>query len=253
MKSAAASRDLFLAHSSPLYERATEVILELITEEGYQPGDRLPAESVLAPTLGISRSTLREALTELKSQGVIDRRHGVGTFVAAPPAPALRGGLEELKSLRNLSSRADVDLVRSDWSVERVGPSEEIRQVLGLEPEALVVRVRSAASIDGVRCAVLDSFISEEHVDVAELEGYRSGSLLDYLTERESPRVAYTNSDICATAVTGAAARRLMVEDGAAVLHLTETFFTAEGHPVLFSRNDFRTEIISFHIVRKVV
>lgn len=253
MNHAGAARNLPLAHTSPLYERATDAILDLITEDGLQPGDRLPAESALAAEFGISRSTLREALMELKNRGVIDRRHGVGTFLSKLQVPSLHGGLEELKSLRNLSSRVDVELVRCDWRVERVGASEEICRVLQLESAAPVIRIRSAASIEGARCATLDSFVSEEYADVEALEDYAVGSLLDYVMEQESPRVAYTNSDIFATVVEGSAARWLLVDDGTPVLHLTETFFTADGIPVLFSLNNFRTEIISFHIVRRVV
>jgi GntR family transcriptional regulator len=246
------SPELYLAHSAPLYERAIGAILEFIDNNGYEVGDRLPSESDFSSDLGISRSTLREALMELKNQGVIERRHGVGTFVAEPPPAALHGGLEELKSLRNLSSRSDVVVERSDWRVEHVAASDEISDVLDVELDAPLVRVRSAASIDGVRCATLDSYISESLVDFAEVEEYDPGSLLDYLMERQSPLVARTNSDIVATSVAGPAARWLEVEDGTPVLHLREVFLTVEGHPVLFSLNNFLTEIISFHIVRKV-
>lgn len=247
-----ASRELYLAHSAPLYERAIDAILEFIDANGYQVGDRLPSESDFSSELGISRSTLREALMELKNQGFIERRHGVGTFVAEPPPAALHGGLEELKSLRNLSSRSDVEVMRSYWSVERIAANEEVGTALNLEVGTPVVRVRSAASIEGVRCATLDSFIAADLVDLDEVREYEAGSLLDYLMERQSPRVARTNSDILATSVDGPAARWLEVDDGTPVLHLREIFLTAEGHPVLFSLNNFRTEIISFHIVRKV-
>ncbi len=253
MRHTAFPDNLLLGHSAPLYQRASNAIRELIAANGLQPGDQLPAESLLATELGISRPTLREALMELRNQGLIDRRHGVGTFVTEPREPALQGGLEELKSLRDLSSRTDVEVVRSEWWIEQVDASEVVSQVLQLEPGAPVIRVRSAASIEGIWCATLESFLSEKYVDSAELEDYQAGSLLDYLMEREPPPVAYTKSDIRAMAVEGPAARWIRVDDGTSVLHLQETFFTAAGHPVLFSLNNFRTEIISFHIVRKVL
>ncbi len=244
---------LFLAHSSPLYERANGALRAYIDIKGYQPGDRLPAQSVLASELGISRSTLREALTELRHQRVIDSHHGVGTFVTNPHPPAISGGLEELKSLKNLSSQADADVVRADWLVERVDAPEHILGILDLPEVAPVVRVRSAAAIDGVRCATIDSFLSEEWVDVGKLAAYSGGSLLDYLMESNPPLVAYAKSEVSATTAEGAEAKWLLVDDGTPVLHLSETFHTAAGAPVIHSLNNFRTEIISFYIVRKVV
>src|SRR3954447_6357502 len=49
----------------------------------YRPGDRLPPAPALAAAYGVSRATLREALQTLATTGLVQRVHGVGTFVAA--------------------------------------------------------------------------------------------------------------------------------------------------------------------------
>lgn len=59
----------------------------LILERGLAAGDRLPAERDLAAMLGVSRNSLREALTRLAARGRITVRKG-GNLVAAPPQPA---------------------------------------------------------------------------------------------------------------------------------------------------------------------
>jgi hypothetical protein len=51
-----------------------------------QPGDRLPTERMLADQLGVSIVKVREALTLLQREGLVERRHGRGTFVGTPPA-----------------------------------------------------------------------------------------------------------------------------------------------------------------------
>lgn len=56
-------------------------VCELIREQRLVPGDRIPAERVLAEQLQVSRPSLREALTALESAGVVETRHGGGTFV----------------------------------------------------------------------------------------------------------------------------------------------------------------------------
>ncbi len=66
--------------------RASEEIIdqvrELITSGGLKPGDRLPAERELAQTLGVGRSTVREAIRSMESLGMVDTRPGEGTFLA---------------------------------------------------------------------------------------------------------------------------------------------------------------------------
>ena len=55
----------------------------MIASSRYWPGDRLPAERQLAEQLSLSRPTLREALGVLAKAGILDQRHGAGTFIVA--------------------------------------------------------------------------------------------------------------------------------------------------------------------------
>jgi len=56
-----------------------------IVERQHLPGERLPPERVWAVELGVSRAALREALRLLAERGLVEQRHGAGTFVAAQP------------------------------------------------------------------------------------------------------------------------------------------------------------------------
>lgn len=57
----------------------------MITEGYWQPGESLPPQRELAKSLGVGMSTLREALQSLQTMGVLEMRHGEGTFVANKP------------------------------------------------------------------------------------------------------------------------------------------------------------------------
>lgn len=59
-------------------------IVELIRTGDYSPGDRLPSERKLANELGVSRTSVREALRKLETVGLLDTRQGRGTFVKDP-------------------------------------------------------------------------------------------------------------------------------------------------------------------------
>src|SRR4051812_3521819 len=66
---------------------AAEHLRELIGSGTLQPGDKLPAERTLAGRLGVSRPTLREAVRGLVIMGLLETRHGAGTYVLRRVAP----------------------------------------------------------------------------------------------------------------------------------------------------------------------
>ncbi|MCO7517824.1 FadR family transcriptional regulator [Pseudomonas guariconensis] len=72
-------------------EIALHAIRKLIQEGNYQPGDALPSQRELADQLGVSRASLREALSSLSALGLVSVQPGKGVFVQAPASPASAG------------------------------------------------------------------------------------------------------------------------------------------------------------------
>ncbi|MEV0907703.1 FadR/GntR family transcriptional regulator [Streptomyces hokutonensis] len=68
---------------SPLVEQATERLREQITSGDWAVGTKLPGETSLAKSLGVGRSTVREALRALAGAGLVQPRQGSGVFVIA--------------------------------------------------------------------------------------------------------------------------------------------------------------------------
>ncbi len=65
-----------------LSDKVTMSIMEMITiQKRFCPGDKLPNENELSLELGVSRTTLREAVSNLVNQNVLEKRRGYGTFV----------------------------------------------------------------------------------------------------------------------------------------------------------------------------
>ena len=94
-----------------LHERIAQEIGQLIAAGTFKPGSRLPAERQLALSLKVSRSSLREALSALEMEGVIEIRMGSGAYVRRRPAdsaPATSTGPERLQG-RQDGPAEDVD------------------------------------------------------------------------------------------------------------------------------------------------
>jgi DNA-binding FadR family transcriptional regulator len=78
-----------MAKTRPATEQTVGAIMKLLTSGELGPGDRLPTERDLALRLGVSRSTVREAIRGLEMMRVLQVRHGEGIFVTSLDAPLL--------------------------------------------------------------------------------------------------------------------------------------------------------------------
>ena len=116
-------------------DRAIAQIRGLIAAGSYAPGQRLPPERELGEALGVSRNSLREAVTALQAMGVLDVRRGDGTFVTDLGAGVL---VEALGFVLDL------------YHGERLREIFEVRRIL--EPAAVA---RAAESIDDETVAAL--------------------------------------------------------------------------------------------------
>lgn len=74
---------MFPRMSNPpgLTERVAGALLEKIDQGSFAPGTKLPSENTLAAQFGVSRTVLREAISRLKHEGVVEGRQGSGVYV----------------------------------------------------------------------------------------------------------------------------------------------------------------------------
>ncbi|MFD6638371.1 GntR family transcriptional regulator [Micromonospora chalcea] len=71
---------------TPKYRQIADALRAEIESGALAQGDRLPAEADLAARFGTTHVTVRQAVRVLAEEGRVKARHGVGTFVTAPPA-----------------------------------------------------------------------------------------------------------------------------------------------------------------------
>jgi GntR family transcriptional regulator, transcriptional repressor for pyruvate dehydrogenase complex len=98
------------APAEPMRRRPRSLALELvdslgarIRERRYGDGDRLPTEAAIMDEFGVSRTVVREALSKLQAAGLVETRHGIGTFVVAGgQAAPFRVAPEQLATLQDV-------------------------------------------------------------------------------------------------------------------------------------------------------
>lgn len=123
----------------PMYHQLKHRIIEDIARLGLHPGDVLPGEYKLCEQFGVSRTVVRQALSQLEHQGVIERVKGKGTFVAHRKTPeslvhTLTGLYEEVASR---GGHVHSDVRRQ----ELVPADDEVADALGVAPATPVVMI----------------------------------------------------------------------------------------------------------------
>lgn len=170
----------------PYYHQLKSILGERIRRGLLRPGDPLPSESELCKEYGVSRATVRRALAELASEGLLYSVRGKGTFVAKPK---LEQSLFRFYSLgRDLKSRG-LALASRTLSQRAAALSEEaaarLRQPVHA-PAAEIVRVRL---LDGAPLALERSYVVGEAAEALLGADLSQASIYDIVEERARARV----------------------------------------------------------------
>lgn len=239
----------------PLYEQAQSAIIERIAEGVYKPGDKLPPEDQLAASLGISRVTIRTALSNLVTLGYIRRVHGAGTFVARQRFK-VEAQLDTLESFHpRLAARMGRSSSISHLDIQEVRASAEIATAMGLHVGTPLIRIERIVEIDDVPIAHLQDFLPAS-VCNCSVEAMRAGfdSVVDYFDGREGrPVIEWCDSSLDAVRADDCLAGLLQLAEGDTLFRLDEVFYASNGALVSWSRNHIVPEYFKFHIRRRVV
>lgn len=121
-----------------LASSVVERLLGEIRTGRYPAGKQLPTESTLMGEFGVSRTVVREAISQLQACGAVETRHGVGTFVVGAGQTAFRVSRSQLKTLKDV-----VQLL-------------ELRIGLEVEAASLAAQRRSHANLQRMKKALTD-------------------------------------------------------------------------------------------------
>lgn len=117
----------------PLVPQLERLLRDRIATGTWTAGQRLPREADLAAELGVGRSSLREAIRLLVHDGVLDVRHGVGTFVAeAAPTPDVETLLRRARLLEVFEVRRALEVEAARLAAARARPDalDPLREAL---------------------------------------------------------------------------------------------------------------------------
>jgi GntR family transcriptional regulator len=239
------------ANRLSLSAQTQSYLLDLIEEGAYHAGEQLPSEKELAVQLGISRSTLREALLNLEQDGVVVRKHGVGTFVAPGYEHRLESGLERLESILDLAARQQMQVTVGNLEVQQTPASKDLAERLQVPPGTPLTCVCRVIEVDKKPIAYMADYVISSVLSTADVDGSFGGSVLDLLREKGDLHIAQAVANIVALNAEPTIGQKLKVKPDQALLLLEEVVFDDEGVVAEFSRNYFVPDYFQFHVVRR--
>ncbi len=210
----------------PKYLRIHRDLSDRITSGQWAAGSPLPSQQQLAAEFGVSVMTLRQALQLLADDGLIQTRHGAGTYVAARYAYDLGG----LRSFATDLSGQDADITTEVLAAGTVEPSADVAARLGAS--GLVFRLRRLRLSAGRPLIVQTSYLPAALTAVVSLEDLGLRGLYTVLAEH-GLAIARADETITPAALGARDARDLARPPSSLALLSHRLSFTAAGRPVI--------------------
>jgi len=215
----------------PRYVQIRESLRKAIVEESLCPGDKLPAEDELAAQYGVSRMTVRQGILDLIDDGVLYRRHGVGTFVAQPQVERDHTRLTNFfETSAAHGIEASVRVLIADILPARL----KVANALAVKEGELVIRIKTLRLSDGIPVTIHDAHFPYKLFPQLLQEDLEAQHVWTYI-EQYGFRIKRAVQRLEAREADDELAHYLGIEVGAPVLYKERTVYTDEGTPIEFT------------------
>jgi GntR family transcriptional regulator len=219
------------AEGVPIYIQIRESLRADIMQGTLKRGEQLPSENDLALKYKVSRMTIRESIEDLVDEGLLYRRHGVGTFVAYPH---LQRDHTRLTNFFDKAENEGLAVQAKLLKLEVIPAKPRVAEALDIPVGSHVIRVKTLRFVNEAPVTVHDAYVPHklfanivnENLEVQHLwtlyekAGYRVKRAVQKLEAREASKEV---------------ANLMKIKEGAPVLFKERTVYADDGTPVEFT------------------
>jgi GntR family transcriptional regulator len=229
----------------PLYYQLKSFIQNQISTGTWKPGEQIPSEAELCGQFQISRTTIRQAINELVTQGKLKRTQGRGTFVTQynieKPLFFLTGFSEDMK-------RRGLEPMSKVLKFETIPPTGHIAQVLNLKENEPVILIKRLRLADDQLMAIDTSFLPFNRFFALLHEDLEKNSLYDLLARKFETVPIRSIRSIEAISCPLAEGELLDVKPGFPILFLVGTNFDQNDLPFEHAESYYRGDRFTFNV-----
>jgi len=225
------------------HARVRETLRKDILDGRLKVHQQLPSETELTALFGVSRITVRQALDDLKRQGLVVKLQGKGTFVARPaPVSASFDDVEGLSAATAASGRV---ILNRRLALSAVRAPAAVARELAVDAGSTVIRLDTLRSVDGVPLSVNRSWMPEGAGRKLARLDLSHRDVVDVIERDLGLQVAGARTEIRAMHPTLAQARRLRVSADLACLSVHRVLLAPAGDALDYEVALYRGDIYS--------
>ena len=232
--------------SQPLHRQLRDLMMARIEAGEWSPGTYLPPETRLAEDYGVAVGTLRKALLDLASEGVVQRRQGKGTVVACHDSDAVLFRFFNLRA-------ADGRMLRPESRVltrGRMQAEPQDARELGLKDNASVIRITRVRDVGGA--PILFEHILLDAARFGRLETYPEilpNTLYQLYQMEMGATVHRAREALRAVSAEGECAHELNVAEGTPLLHIRRVALDYGGAPIELRLSWVNTQSLHYEAI----
>jgi len=231
--------------NKPLYARIQEYIAELILSGKLAPDSKIQSERDFSDDLGVSRMTVRRAITELVNEGLLERKHGSGTYVAKPK---ITYESSELANYTLAMQRRNIAVASQLLEFGEVVASRRLAESLQIEIGNPIYRIAMLRFANRVPVILERVFIPCTRCPGLEEWDLEKSSIQDLLTDAYHIQPGRISQNLEAVVAVDTVAQQLRVEEGFPLLMLSRVMFESGSEtPVMFSQDFLRGDYARIH------
>ena len=227
----------------PAYLQIHDQIKKEIDEEVWQIGQRLPSERDLAETFQVSRMTLRQAITLLVEEGVLERRVGSGTFVASTRVQEkMRGTTSFTEIMKSQGKTPSSQLI----SYRRTLPSKQEVEKLGINKTENIIRMERVRYADKLPVVYEVASIPEKFIKNFNKEEITSHFF--QTLQEHGYKIGKSQQTIYARLAKEKIAHYLGITRGHAIFALTHVSYFEDGTAFEYVKSQYVGERFEFYL-----
>lgn len=239
-----------------LSDEAKEAIYRYIKSRDISIDNKLPSEENMAKLLGVSRITIRSALNDLASEGIIFRRQGKGTFINKE-ALKMKAKLNPIRKFDETIKRSGFEPSTKDLSYEIKKADYDISNILGIKENDLIVEVKKTFYADDKPCAYcIDKFalnLLNDEKSFEDIKKYEN-SIFQFLRDKANINILWDRVEF--DTVTNFDFKELgdifnVNEHIKSFLVIEGVNFDENDLPVMYATEYIDTKIIKFNLIRQ--